>query len=68
VFTTGDFTAPALIIVDFSIPHRILLWSRRDIESCLKSNDFKSTLLAKYRHLCKYGLTDHSPTYKELEI
>lgn len=22
----------------------------------------------KYRHLCKYGMTDHSPNYKELKV
>jgi hypothetical protein len=26
------------------------------------------TLLDKYRHLCKYGLTDHSPNYQDLEV
>ena len=55
-------------LTDFSVPHRILLWSGVDIESCLKKQDFASTLLEKYRHLCKYGLTDHSPNYKDLEV
>jgi hypothetical protein len=68
VFTTGDFTTPALIVTDFSVPHRILLWSAIDIEDCLKKQDFKATLREKYIHLCKYGLTDHSPNYKELEV
>jgi hypothetical protein len=35
VFTTGAFTEPALIITDFSVPHRILLWSKADIDKCL---------------------------------
>lgn len=68
VFTTGEFTAPALIITDFSVPHRILLWSEREIEGCLKQENFGAVLLTKYRHLCKYGLTDHSPNYKEREV
>jgi len=29
---------------------------------------FAGMLLDKYRHLCKYGLTDHSPYYKDLEV
>src|SRR5262249_9039594 len=68
VFAADDFTAAALILVDFSVPHRILLWSRLDIEGCLKRKDFAPTLRDKYRHLCKYGLTDRSPNYKEAEI
>jgi hypothetical protein len=68
VFTADRFTAPALILADYSVPHRILLWSGVDIEGCLKRKDFASTLLEKYRHLCKYGLTDHSPNYKDLRI
>jgi hypothetical protein len=68
VFTTGAFTAPALIITDFSVPHRILLWSGFDVQECVSKKDFKKTLQDKYGHLCKYGLTDHSPYYEELEV
>lgn len=68
VFTTSEFTEPALIITDFSVPHRILLWSELDIERCLKQRDSATVLLEKYRFLCKYGLTDHSPYYKGLEV
>jgi hypothetical protein len=34
VFTADRFTDPALILAGFSLPHRILLWSGVDIESC----------------------------------
>ena len=68
VFTSGDFTDAALIIVDFAVPHRILLWSGLDVEECIKKRDFSAVLLGKYRHLCRYGLTDHSPNYKGLEL
>jgi hypothetical protein len=67
VFTAEHFTPPALTLADFSVPHRILLWSRADIHGCLQRKDFASRLLDKYRHLCKYGMTDHSPNYKDLE-
>jgi hypothetical protein len=33
VFVTGKFTDPALIIADFSIPQRILLWSGWEIDA-----------------------------------
>jgi len=66
VFTAGDFTEPALTLADFAVPHRILLWPGAGIDECLNREDFKTTLLEKYRHLCKYGLTDLSPYYKDL--
>ncbi len=68
VFVSGEFTSAALIIADFSLPHRILLWSGQEVEACIQRRDFKSMLQGKYRHLCKYGLTDHSPYYAELEV
>ena len=45
-----------------------MLWSGRDIEEGLKNQDFKEPLSEKYHNLCKYGLTDHSPNYEELEV
>jgi len=68
VFVSGEFTSAALIIADFSVPHRILLWSGYEVEECITRKDFKRMLQDKYRHLCKYGLTDHSSYYKELEV
>jgi Restriction endonuclease len=65
VFTAGDFTEPALTLADFAVPHRILLWPGDGIEECLKAQDFKTTLEKKYRHLCKFGLTDLSPYYRD---
>jgi hypothetical protein len=67
VFTSGEFTAPALTLADFALPHRILLWPESDIARCLIDQDFRTTLREKYRHLCKYGLTDLSPYYKDFE-
>jgi hypothetical protein len=68
VFTSGGFTSTALLLADFSVPHRILLWSGRDIEEGLKGQNFHKPLSEKYLNLCKYGLTDHSPNYEELEV
>ena len=68
IFTSGGFTSTALLLADFSVPHRILLWSGRDIEEGIKNKDFKAPLTEKYHNLCKYGLTDHSPNYEELEV
>jgi hypothetical protein len=67
VFTAGDFTEPALTLADFAVPHRILLWTGVDIDGCLTAENFGAVLREKYRHLCKYGMTDLSPNYKEFE-
>ena len=67
IFVDGEFTEPALTLADFSVPHRILLWPQDDIERCLREKDFQSTLRSKYNHLCKYGLTDLSPHFREFK-
>ncbi len=68
VFAADDYSAQALLLADYSVPHRILLWSGLDIEDCLKLKNFDEVLLEKYRHLCKYGLINYSPNYKDLEV
>ena len=68
VFTREHFTTAAVIVADFATPQRILLWSRGDIEGGLENRNFAGALQDKYRQLCKYGLTDHSPYYKDLEV
>jgi hypothetical protein len=68
VFTRDHFTPPAVIVADFATPQRILLWSKLDIEGGLRNENFAIVLQYKYRQLCKYGLTDHSPYYKEQEV
>jgi hypothetical protein len=68
IFIAGEFTTPALILTDLTSPHRITLWTLDDIESAVKARDFRSPLLDKYRHLCRFGLVDHSPHYKDLEV
>jgi hypothetical protein len=67
VIVSNTFTAPALILADYSLPHRILLWSGEDVSVATRQSDFKSILQKKYEDLCLYGLTDFSPNYKDLE-
>jgi hypothetical protein len=68
VFTRDHFSTPAVIVADFATPQRILLWSNGDIEAGLRGENFAAMLQSKYRELCKYGLTDHSPYYEDLEV
>lgn len=68
VFITGDFSEPALTLADYALPHRILLWSGDDIETAIRDRDFKTTLIDKYRNLCKHGMTDHSPNFRTLKV
>jgi hypothetical protein len=67
VFVSGRFTEPALILAGFSVPYRVLLWQGPDIEACLQGTNCAEMLRDKYRHLCKYGLTDYSPFYREVQ-
>jgi hypothetical protein len=67
IFTSGSFTAPAVVLADFAAPHRITLWDQRDIADAIKARDFAEALERKYHELCMFGLTDHSPHYRENE-
>ena len=67
VFVAGTFTRPAIILSDFAAPHRITLWSQHDITEAIRARNFAETLGRKYHDLCMFGLTDHSPYYREFE-
>jgi hypothetical protein len=60
VFSSGEFTAPAIILANFAVPHRITLWARDDIGEAIEGRDFAALLRRKYHELCMFGLTDHS--------
>lgn len=68
IFIAGTFTAPALILADLTTPHRVILWTLDDIDRAIEASNFRPTLVEKYRHLCRFGLLDHSPHYKKLEV
>jgi hypothetical protein len=68
VFVSGTFTRPAVTLCDFAAPHRITLWSGVDIADALQARDFAQALRRKYDELCMFGLTDHSPYWREQEI
>lgn len=65
--TRGNYTVPAVTQVAMMVPHRMILWSRVDIDSALVRCDFRSALREKYLNLCMYGLTDNSPYFKKNE-
>src|SRR5208337_2095713 len=66
LFVSNEFTEAALTLADYSVPPRILFWSGTDIDKAIEKCDFAGLLRDKYRNLCKYGLTDHSPNYRSL--
>lgn len=68
IFVAGSFTPPALLLTDMTPPQRVLLWQAEDIENALEHENFATVLLKKYRHLCRFGMTDYSPFYRSLEI
>ncbi|CAN5456905.1 hypothetical protein BH09BAC4_BH09BAC4_38190 [soil metagenome] len=55
VFSTNDFTAPALTLAQFMAPQTILLWEQPDIEYCLVEGTFIKGFLRKYRHCIEHG-------------
>jgi hypothetical protein len=65
IFASGDFTEPATVLCDFAAPHRITLWSGKDITAALEKRDFTKPLRRKYEELCMFGLTDHSPHWQD---
>lgn len=67
VFTSGDFTEPAVVLANFAVPHRITLWSREDIAERVAARDFAAVLRRKYHELCMFGLTDHSGGGRDLK-
>lgn len=68
IFVAGAFTEPALVLTDMTPPQRVLLWQLDDIEKAVTQEDFVTVLLGKYRHLCRFGMTDYSPFYRTLEV
>lgn len=68
LFSSGTFTAPALLLAGYMVPYRILLWTKSDIERAIENKDFLGVLRQKYEHLCMYGLIDDSPDYQTWEV
>ena len=56
-FSITDLTTPALIQVKYMAPQMIIIWSKEDIDHCLKTGHFIECMKAKYRmavEYCKY--------------
>lgn len=62
VFSTLGFTAPALVLSQFSAPQTILLWERDHIDHCLRTSSFKDGFLKKYRHAIEEGFPNFDIT------
>ncbi len=48
-FTITDLTTPALIQVKFMAPQIIIIWTKEDIEHCIKYGRFIECMRAKYK-------------------
>lgn len=66
IFSSKDFTAPAIILAQFSHPQSILLWKKADVEYGVQNKAMSRLLLSKYRHCVEYGLVDYYPGQEEL--
>lgn len=63
VFSTLGFSAPALVLSQFSAPQTILLWERDHIDFCLRGGStFIDGFLKKYRHAIETGFPNFDIT------
>lgn len=53
-FSITDLTMPALIQVKYMAPQMIVIWSKEDIEHCLRTGHFIECMKAKYRMAVEY--------------
>lgn len=56
-FSATDYTTPAQIQVKFMAPQLIILWSKEDIDYCIRNNSFIACMKEKYRQAvenCEY--------------
>ena len=56
-FSATDYTTPAQIQVKFMAPQLIILWSKEDIDYCIRNNSFIPCMKEKYRQAvenCEY--------------
>ena len=57
-FSATDYTVPAEILVSYMAPQLIVLWTKMDIEFCLKNSCFIPCMKEKYRRAvenCEYN-------------
>jgi hypothetical protein len=66
IVITGRLTESAKTLAKWIFPHRIVFWQPADIEQAIDTQSFKSTLIEKYRSLCKNGLLDFPPDSNSL--
>jgi hypothetical protein len=55
VFTTSEFTHPAIVLAQYTAPQTILLWEKEDVEFCLKHQCFIKGFRGKYWHALEEG-------------
>lgn len=68
-FSATEYTAPAEILVGYMAPQLIILWTKDDIECCLKNACFIQCMKEKYRRAvenCEYNYAFHVE-HKDLE-
>lgn len=57
-FSATEYTSPAEILVGYMAPQLIILWTKQDIEFCLKNGCFISCMKEKYKKAvenCEYN-------------
>jgi len=49
MFTSGDFTSAAKLMVNFTKPQTILCWNGQEIDECIRKRDFAFLMQSKYQ-------------------
>lgn len=68
IFSSGGYTEPAQILMNFMKPETILCWSGADIDYCIRKKNFVNTLRIKYQKCMEQGIHDFDVESLELKI
>jgi hypothetical protein len=58
VFSYSGFTAPARTLAQYTSPQAILLWNGREVDSLIKTREFKAALARKFEYMVQMGEPD----------
>ncbi|GBC62297.1 hypothetical protein DENIS_3266 [Desulfonema ishimotonii] len=65
IFSSSDFTEPAVTLANFIQPQTILLWNGREVEYCIHRKAFSRSLINKYRKCVEFGIHDYDVTIED---
>jgi hypothetical protein len=58
LFTSGQFTDPAVLLAHFALPQAVLLWSGDEVDHCMDKNKIAGFCERKFRSCVDLGVPD----------